>query len=121
MPYLPPVIGKKGNFSIAGFAWETQQVFLHISSGSQQLLPAPSLYSRRNCITSFILSSDHNNGGVIYFSGVNDGIGVAVLVNKNTPLIGQFIDPIIFNTGCAVDLITSDLANIYVTAKYFVE
>lgn len=124
MTFPPPIIGKKGNFSIAGLAWETEQVFLHVSnatSGGTQLLPAPELYSRRNCITSFIISTDHNNGSVIYFSGANDGIGAALLMNKNTPVVAQLIDPITFATGCAVNVVCSDVANVYVTAKYFVE
>ncbi len=124
MTFAPPVIGKKGNFSIAGLAWETEQVFLHANnavSGGAQLIPAPELHSRRNCITSFIISTDHNNAHVIYFSGVNDGIGAALLMNKNTPLAVQLLDPITFATGCAVNVVSSDVANVYITAKYFVE
>lgn len=124
LPSAPQIIGKKGNVSIAGLAWETEQVYLQVNnavSGGTQLLPAPELYKRRNCITSFIISTDHNNGSVIYFSGVNDGIGAALLMNKNTPVVAQLLDPIIFATGCAVNVVSSDVANIYVTAKYFVE
>lgn len=120
----PPVIGKKGNFSIAGLAWDTEQVFLQVNnavSGGTQLIPAPSLYTRRNCITSFIISTDHNNGSVIYFSGVNDGVGAALLMSKNTPLTVQLLDPIVFATGVPVNVVSSDVANIYITAKYFVE
>ena len=129
MPQPPKIIAKKGNFGIAGVAWETSQVY-HVSSdltSGEQLLAAPALFSRSNHLTSLNISTS-SAGMTVHFSGDASGtapslsliLGQSSLSNTS-PHYCSFVDPIDFPTGQAVNIISDNTGVIYVTAKYFVE
>lgn len=124
--FPPRVIDKKGNFSLAGFAWETTQVTLSTADARSgiQLFPAPELYSRANHLSFLSLSSSHPaNDAVVYFSGVNQPYSLAFNIDSHNhgPLLHTFLDPISFPTGVAIKLVADEAFDIYITAKYFVE
>lgn len=128
MPNPSKTIGKLGNVGIAGFGWETEQVYhssLDLTSG-EQLLPAPELFSRSNHITSLNLSAS-NAGVTVHFSGAGGGspslsliMGQSALTNSS-PSYCSLIDPISFPTGQAVHIVSDNTGVIYATVKYFVE
>lgn len=115
-------VGKLGNVGIAGVAWETSQVYhtsVDLTSG-EQLLAAPSLYSRRNQITSLDLSCD-TAGTLVTFSGASSGPTIGVLLDANDHKHLDYLDPLIFPTGVVTNITANQAANVYITAKYFVE
>lgn len=126
MPFPPKTIGKLGNISIAGVAWETTQVTLSngdLRSGNE-IFPAPPLYSRANHITSLVVSCEHPaNDALIFFSGVNQPHTLAFNIDSHNhgPFYLNFADPIDFPTGVAVKVVADEVFDVYITAKYFVE
>ncbi len=115
-------VGKLGNVGIAGVAWETSQIY-HTSAdltSGEQLLSAPGLYSRRNQITSLDISCD-TAGTLVSFSGIGSGPTLGVLLDANDHKQLDYLDPLIFPTGVVTKVITNQAANVYITAKYFVE
>ena len=126
MPVPPKTIGKLGNISIAGVAWETTQVTLSNSDlrSGNQIFPAPPLYSRANHVTSLTISCGHPaNDALIFLSGDNHPHTVAFNIDSHNhgPLCLNFFDPIDFPTGVAVKIVTDEAFDVYITAKYFVE
>lgn len=118
----PKTIGKLGNVAIAGIGWETTQIFhssADLTSG-ERLIAAPSLYSRRNQISSLDISCD-TASTLITFSGNNTSSSLSILMPANDHRHIEFTDPLTFPTGIATNIATNQAANVYVTAKYFVE
>lgn len=122
MPNPSKTIDKKGNFGIAGVAWETSQVY-HASTdltSGEQFLAAPSLYSRKNQITSLDISCDTASTSVT-FSGANNGPAITILLGAYDHKHLDYIDPLVFPTGVATRISANQTADVYITAKYFVE
>lgn len=121
MPTPSKTIGKLGNVSVAGVAWETSQVYFTSSNATTgvQVLPAPELYSRANHLTSLDLSSSAT--ALVSFSGDANTPEISFLMAANAPIHINFEDPLNFPTGVSTKIISSASANLYVTAKYFIE
>ena len=124
--FPPRTIDKKGNFGLAGFAWETTQITMSTADARSgiQLFPAPELYSRANHLSFLSFSSTHPaNDAVVYFSGVGQPHSLALNIDSHNhgPFLDNFLDPISFPTGVAVKLVANEAFSIYITAKYFVE
>lgn len=122
MPNPSKTIDKKGNFGVAGVAWETSQVY-HFSAdltSGNQLLAAPPLYSRRNQITSLDISCD-TAGTLVTFSGASNGPTIGILLAANDHKHLDYLDPLIFPTGVTTRVMANQAADVYITAKYFVE
>ena len=122
MPQPPKTISKLGNVSLAGVAWETSQVYFTSTNAATgvQVLPAPELYSRSNHLTSLDISCG-TAGTLVSFSGAAYTPEISFLMGANSPLHINFEDPLSFPTGVATKVISSAAANLYITAKYFVE
>lgn len=117
----PKITGKLGNVGIAGIGWETSQIYFTSSDirTGVQLLSAPELYSRSNKIVSLDISTSATN--TIHFSGNGTTPDLTYLMAANTPLHVNFDDPMVFPSGISTKVIGSAAANVYITAKYFVE
>lgn len=115
-------IGKLGNVGLAGVAWETSQVYFTSADARTgvQVLPAPELYSRQNKITSLDISCG-TGGTLVSLSGNGATPEVSFLTVANSPIHINYDDPLVFPTGVSTKVITSAAANLYITAKYFVE
>lgn len=122
MPNPPKIIGKLGNVGIAGVGWETTQTYVTSADARTgvEIAPAPSFYSRANHITSLDISCG-SAGTLVTLSGNGGSPETSFLMGANAPLHINFDDPLNFPTGVAAKFITSAAANVYVTAKYFVE
>lgn len=124
--FPPRTIDKKGNFGLAGFAWETTQITMSTADARSgiQLFPAPELYQRANHLSSVSIScSQPAADALLFFSGVSRPCSLIVNIDTHShgPIFNDFIDPISFPTGVAVKLVADEAFDVYITAKYFVE